>query len=491
MQQSITLFVLMAGAILAALIVSAGMFGTVQLVSRRTHGYLHLMFYAMLLIIALGTLLYPRDLTTSALSFDEAVPLARHPVLIWLQPLVSLLVLTVSAERIFSRCIGTDKSAPVPATLLGVFVLFWLGTVAAPALLGAHPYISHDYVYSLVIGIAALLATSTERDLAFNAARNSLLIFMAVGLLVIPFKPEFVLDISYNQGLLPGVPRLAGLAPHAVSLGILAQLGLVCLLAYPYRSVWLNRLAWAIGLAALFLAQSKSAWISFALCIVCFVVLRHGAGFWRRAVDPLRPAFGITSILMLMVAALAVLLFLMFGEVDARLSRFFNSSEGTQLISLTGRDKIWAIAYEEWLRNPVFGYGPLIWESAFRTSIGMPNATHAHNQFMDTLSRSGTVGAATLLLYGLVLLVMSVRYARASRGLTLMLFIALALRSISEVPLSLFGYGAELFTQVLLLIELAAASADYRVRQTQHAQEKIRRSAAALSNPLVTTGLNA
>ena len=490
MQQFVTLSIFVAGAILAALIASVGMAGAAHLASRRTHGYLHLMFYAMVLIVALSTLLSVRDLTSSVLSFEETAPLARHPVLVWAQPLVSLLILTVSAERIISHLIRQDKSTSAPPVLLLAFVLFWLGTVAAPALLGAHPYVSHDYAYPLVIGIAAVLATGTERDLAFRATRNALLLFMAAGLLLIPFKPELVLDTSYSQGLLPGVPRLAGLAAHAVSLGILAQLGLVCLLAYPYRQVWLNRLAWIIGLAVLFLAQSKSVWISFIVCLICFTVFRYGPGFWRRVGDPVRPEFGILSILILMLAVLATILVLMFGDVDARLSSFFNSSKGAQLVSLTGRDKIWAIAYEEWLRNPVFGYGPLIWESAFRTSIGMPNASHAHNQFMDTLSRSGTVGAVALLLYGLVLLVMSVRHANSSKGLTLVLFVVLAMRSVSEVPLSLFGYGAELFTHLLLLMTLAVASGKARVRKVQPASEKTRHPAPPVRDSLVTARFN-
>ena len=486
MPQFVSLSVFVAGAILAALIASAGMAGTVQLASRRPHGYLYLMFYAMVLMIALSTLLSVRDLTSNALSFSEPAPLARHPVLAAVQPLVSLLALTVSAERIINYWIKRDKSISAPPVLLLTFILFWLGTVASPALLGAHPYQSHDYVYSLVIGIAAVLATGTERDLAFKATRNALMVFMAAGLLLIPFKPELVLDTSYTQGLLPGVPRLAGLAAHAVSLGILAQLGLVCLLAYPYRHAWLNRLAWVIGLVVLFLAQSKSAWISFAVSLICFAALRHGPGFWRRFSDPLRPGFGILSLLMVMLLVLVTVLALMFGDVDARLSSFFNSSQGAQLVSLTGRDKIWAIAYDEWLRNPVFGYGPLIWEADFRISIGMPNASHAHNQFMDTLSRSGTVGAVALLLYGWVLMVMSVRHATASRGLTLVLFVALAMRAVSEVPLSLFGYGAELFTHLLLLMTLAVASGEAHVRKIQTASERIRRTAPPVRNSLVT-----
>jgi O-antigen ligase len=88
----------------------------------------------------------------------------------------------------------------------------------------------------------------------------------------------------------------------------------------------------------------------------------------------------------------------------------------------------------------------------------MSNATHAHNQFMDTLSRAGTVGAVGLAFYAAVLLWLSLRFARATQGLSLGLFLALLLRAISEVPLLMFGYSPDLIIHVLLLMVLASAS---------------------------------
>jgi hypothetical protein len=148
----------------------------------------------------------------------------------------------------------------------------------------------------------------------------------------------------------------------------------------------------------------------------------------------------------------------LFGDVGEQADEFLNSAAGAQLMTLTGRDRIWAVAIEEWQSNPLFGYGPEIWGRQFRASIGMPNATNAHNQFMDTLARSGTVGAVALVLYAGVLLVMSVRHAKATRGFSLALFLAIALRSISEVPLLLLGYGTELFSHLLLIVTLASAA---------------------------------
>jgi O-antigen ligase len=476
MNQFVTISVLIAGAILAALAATLGMAGTVHLTSRRSHGYMHLIFYALLLTAALGSLLAGRDFAGAGMNFAQAAAPERHPIMKLAQPLISLLILTVAGERIVMHWLRRDESARAPLLLLATFLLFWVGTVAAPALLGANPYLAHDYVYPLVMGIAALLVSGAERDLAFRAARNALVLFVAAGLLLIPFKASLVLDTSYIQGLVPGVPRLAGLASHPVTLGLLSQLGLLCLMAFPYQQVWLTRLAWVIGLGSLFMAQSKTAWIAFVLSSACLLAVQRVPEWWGRVSNPVqRPDSGIVSVLMFMVAVATMALVLMFADLEARWDSFFDSAQGAQFASLTGRDLIWAIAYDEWQRNPLFGYGPTLWDENFRAIIGLPNATSAHNQFMDTLSRSGSVGALALTIYALVLLLLSLRYARASRGISLALFVALALRSVSEVPLALFGYGADLITHILLLITLAAAAGEAHVRLAQ--------SSGALKHP--------
>jgi O-antigen ligase len=209
----------------------------------------------------------------------------------------------------------------------------------------------------------------------------------------------------------------------------------------------------------LFMAQSKTAWVAFLLCAICMIAVRHGPGMWRRLGDPREGAFGIVVCLAGMLLAIGLLGVVLFADLGAQVTDFSETAQGAQLISMTGRDQIWAVALEEWHQNPVFGYGPSLWDDAFRQSIAMPNATSAHNQFLDTLARSGTVGAVGLVIYAVVLLVMSLRYARATGGLSLALFVSLALLSISEVPLILLGYGTELFAHLLLVITLASAAA--------------------------------
>ncbi|MDP3759594.1 MAG: O-antigen ligase family protein [Ramlibacter sp.] len=424
--------------------------------TRTHHGFLHWVMPAMIGMVALSALMSGRNLSLTFVELMTVGEPARGPVVVWAQRLVSILLVAAAAERIVNH-VAQHRHLPSP-TLAIVFAFYWMATVAAPAFLGSHPLLSHEYLYTLVIGFAAVLVTGSEVDRILAAARTALFTFIAAGILLIPVMPAMVLDQSYAQGLMPGVPRFGGLAPHAVAMAMFAQAFLLLLWARPFQRNWLNVLAWVMGLAALFLAQSKTAWIAFLLCALCMALVRHGGRMWRRISDPRNGAMGIFTLLLVLVGVGALLGWIVVGDVDAQWSNFADTAQGAQLISMTGRDQIWAVAVEEWRASPLFGYGPGLWDADFRAAIGMPNATSAHNQFMDTLARAGSAGASALVVYSLVLLVMSLRHAKASGGLSLALFVALALRSISEVPMLLQGYGTELFLHLLLLVTLAAAA---------------------------------
>jgi O-antigen ligase len=196
------------------------------------------------------------------------------------------------------------------------------------------------------------------------------------------------------------------------------------------------------------------------------VLMRHGPSAWKRLADPRQGGFGILVCMGVMLLGGAVLAVALFTDLGGSVSDFLDTQQGEQLMTLTGRDQIWAIAWQEWDAHKWFGYGPGLFDDDFRMAIHMPNATNAHNQFMDTLARSGSVGAVALVAYAAVLLVLSLRYARRTGGLSAALFIALALRSISEVPLNIFGYGTEFFAHLLLVVTIAAA-ASLRSQATQ------------------------
>jgi O-antigen ligase len=427
----------------------------------RRDGLLFLIFPAMLVLGGLEVLLSGRDLTEAFLMLEkdaQALERAtRHPAIVWLQRGVSLLLLAVCFERIFSHFM---QRKPVPSPMLtSSFVLFWVTTVAITAVAAPHPRISHEYLYPLVLGIACSLSGPLDRDRILATVRNSLFIFMLAGAVLIPVNPGLVLDNSYMQGLIPGLPRFGGLTPHPVMMGMLAQIALVILWVRPFRRGSLNFAAWLLGLAVLFVAQSKTAWLCFIISACCLMVVRRGSDAVHKAGDPRASSFGVGLLLMVIVAVLAVMVAVLVFDLPTLISDFFNTSAGAQLASLTGRDRIWVVAMEEWGHNPIFGYGLTIWDADYRQAIGMPQATHAHNQFLDTLSRSGLIGATGLVVYAIVLTVMAFRYARATGGLSLALWFSTALPAVSEVPLLLIDYGSHVMTHFLLIVAVASGAA--------------------------------
>ncbi|HEY8050671.1 MAG TPA: O-antigen ligase family protein [Ramlibacter sp.] len=422
----------------------------------RDHGYMNWVLPLMLIYAAIDVLLSGRDLSQVYAELAGLAGGTHSPLMPWIQRVVSLALLLICVERI-SCHFAHERRMPSPA-LAWAFVAYWVCTVASPSLFGAHPDVSHEYAYALIIGIAALMVTTQEIGSIIDTARDTLFLLMLVSVALIPFWPTLVLDESYTQGFLPGVARLGGLAPHPVAMGMFAQIGLLLLWARPYRSRWINVLAWTLGLAVLFFAQSKTAWIAFVLCSITMLVVRHGANAWRRMGDPREGTFGIVVCLCVMAAAASVLAVFLFTDVGGRVNEFLDTDQGNQLMTLTGRDQIWAVAWEEWHAHPWFGFGPGLFDDDFRMAVNLPNATNAHNQFMDTLARSGVIGVAALVAYALVLMFMSFKYARRTGGLSLALFFALALRSVSEVPMMLFGYGTEFFGHLLLVVTLAAAA---------------------------------
>lgn len=422
--------------------------------------YLYLLFPAMLVLTALEVLLMQRDLSQNFADLmreAEAGPIARSPILAWVQRGVSLLLIAACLHRIASQFLHT-RPIPSPA-LTWTFLLYWMTTVAATAVLATHTRISHEYLYPLLLGIACTFVAGVERDRILDVVRSALLLFLLAGWLMLPANPNAVLDLSYS-GLLGGIPRFGGLATHPVMLGLLAQTALVLLWVRPYQRGWLNASAWLVGGGALFLAQSKTAWLAFLISAICLLIVRRSPTAVHKLGDPRAgSSFGVGMCLAVIAVVVAFLGLMLVADLAGEVVDFLSSSQGEQLTSLTGRDRIWVVAMEEFARHPVFGYGITIWDADHRQEIAMPNATHAHNQFIDTLARSGMVGMFGLVVYAVTLLVMSVKYARASGGLSMALFLTLALLSVSEVPLLIIDYGSHVLTHALLILTVAAAAA--------------------------------
>ncbi len=445
-------------AFMAAIFAALAVAGATHYTKGKHTGWLQYYFYVVLFYMSVTTIFSYRELTASTADFATAAPLAQSAITVWTSRLVSVFLVISSLERLFSVWLSHEKRTTTAAVLAIAFILLWLTSVASPAFLGRHPYATHDNLYPLLIGWAAIQFSARECSAALFSARNGTLLFILLGYLFLPFRPGLVLETGYTQGYIAGLPRFVGLAPHAVALGLLVQVALLLVWHHPYRNVLLNRAAWLLCLTTLFLAQSKTAWISFVLSAAVMAAYRNGNAMRKRVMDPTRPQLGIALIGAAITGALLLTAAFFYADAASSIMEYLDSAQGSQLMTLTGRDKIWAITLSEFHANPLFGYGAQLFSEDYRLIIGMPFATHGHNQLMDSLGRSGLVGTIPLVAYFILLTVLSIKYAQASRGLSLALYLVLAFRCVSEVPLAITTNTQEFLAHLALLIVLVGAA---------------------------------
>ena len=410
-------------------------------------GYLHLAPYAILCGAALDILLSGRSLD----NFYEllTVTVVRSSVSILLVRVVTVFLMMASLERILA-------SARIHRHLLGnkpiltwCFGLFWLGSVGLNMAFSAHPYFAHEYLYSLVLGLGILALTPEEAKKFIQAFRNGLILFLAASFFMILIKPSLVMESNYSQGYIAGLPRMAGLAAHAVLLGELSLLTGLLLWMYPLQNRLIQIMAIMLAVVAFFLAQSKTAWFSAVPCMGVMLWYRYKLRLDHSVrKNHAMPLLILIIIILSLVVATTIFAFSGIGD---SLARFLSSNEGSQLTSLTGRDVIWDFALSEWSKYPTFGYGPEFLNLNQRLSIGMTNAVHAHNQFIDLLARSGMVGFLSVLPYLATVCMLVRKVDLAYKSLAMAFLIAVLIRCVSEVPLSLYGYGVELLVQLSLL----------------------------------------
>jgi O-antigen ligase len=200
--------------------------------------------------------------------------------------------------------------------------------------------------------------------------------------------------------------------------------------------------------------------------------VRHGS----KLSENIREGKNIGATLLTLAAAslsiIGIVAIMLFGNLDDRFAKLASTKEGGELLSFTGRDQIWRVALDEWARNPLVGYGSHLFDEEYRDMIGMTFATHGHNQLIDTLARAGTIGAIGLVCFMVMFAFMVFKTAKRTQGLSLALFVLVIVRSISEVPIHLWGYGTEAFTIFFILLmsiePYAPAEARQRFRRFQN-----------------------
>lgn len=268
------------------------------------------------------------------------------------------------------------------------------------------------------------------RTLTFNLRAIILLSLLAA--FVLP-------DIAFNtveSRTVFGFSRLQGIALHPNGLAFLAVLLILIQTARNPKKIWQ-----LLAVVALVLAQSSTAYI--ALLIGLALMKGRFAIFLRWV-----------------TTAAAVVAMSIYIVSPRTLGDIWESVAPEDFNSLNGRTRIWTAALYGFRQNPPWGYGPSLLNEEFRSqymSGAFEAAGQAHNQFVQSLGESGLVGASTLGILTLVLIVRAWHARIPSAGLPLAVLGAFLVRSLTETPLRPSGVSLATFVVVAVICLIATA----------------------------------
>lgn len=336
--------------------------------------------------------------------------------------------LVMIVKTLLSRHIEKRTGTTLFVTYLAMVVPSFISSV-----FGTNPVFNHFIFFAPLIFALAYLAQPTSDWLWYvKQFKRVLLFYIALSALMGVIVPSWTTGTALT--LIPGFTfRLHGIFSHSNSLGMAALIYLVLDMADPDRRSIYRRAAWLISFAVLVATQSKTAWVGALLAYgILFAYKLHSYQSPRMSylvapaiVGGLLVFSGLIGLL-LGFAALGG----WFGALD--------SETYTSLTTLTGRTTLWEITVNTWRDNPVFGYGPSLWDMEYRLKYApiqlRYSAGMAHNQFFQSLGESGVLGVLGLMVYVSTLLYFGVRFFSVTRGVSLSLVAVLITRSVSETP---------------------------------------------------------
>lgn len=449
------IFLAMGGSVLSILAVAMVLvFALIMHTQTRIGRYfVPLMLALCALGMTLGVVLSGRNVRFAAFAVDSMSSAPGGAT--WPNRLITFLMLGLSLAIIVGRIFDSLKMSGVrrffgpEKPLAVVFILYFLATNVVPAFMGERPAFIHNQYYAFPLFIVAIVSASLDLKLVIEWAKMALYAIMVASLVAIAIAPDMALQPAYS-GWIPGLSfRLWGVGSSPNSIGPLAVLTLLLEYIQPTQQRWVKKIMISSTVAVFVLAQSKTAWIAAIISFQCILLYRYGLDRQGRV------HFGTVIFLLLLGAAVSIAMMVMPPAV--LLDMLSDSKAGNDVLTLTGRTRIWGIALDVWKDNPIFGFGPTLWDNAFRASIQMPFAMHAHNQFLNSMGQAGTVGLVALIAYMVVLSWGAVCIAAQTRGGSLALLVLIWMRCITETPLTITTlFNGEVYSH-LILVMLAAS----------------------------------
>jgi O-antigen ligase len=443
----------------AAMLLALGAVTVVVLASdasRRTRtSFFPWIFPIIAMAMAFGPLTSQRNLSLVTPFFEASYD--EIGVAKWVSRIFVIAALVIASERIFTFVVNRRRIWPAGSLLLTGVLAVNLTHYVLAAFLGERSSFSFFHLYPFFLFPAAYLCAHEDRERCNTYCKATLLWFLLASAAVAAARPELVVQFRYTEGLIPGVSlRYWGLGSHANSLGPLALLFLLCIAHRPFRLRFVQWFSVVLGLASLVGTQSKTMW---GAALVAFAILALVRILPRLAADWRKGRLSLAFVLALGVAAMAALgVFVVALGLGNNLwsSRLTEFAQANNVTTLTGRSRIWALALDDFWRNPLFGYGPAWGDLEYRISRNAASAVHAHNQLVHSAGSAGAFGLMATAAYLVLLVVFAARAFHRSDGFSAALVAVILVHSVTEVPLLTRGLASpammwQLLTFVVLV----------------------------------------
>jgi O-antigen ligase len=328
--------------------------------------------------------------------------------------------------------------------LLGGVIVLFVG-IAFSSVFGQYPKISIGYLTSIVLLFTALVMPDVDYKWLVDQIKIVLLIYIWGTLLSIIIVPEWSIEFPYYQGYLPWLQiRLHGLTTHAIMTATLAWFYVTLEIAFPSKSIF-RLISIILAVLIIFLCQAKTMLFILLLTLVFF--------FYYYFVK--KPTFNklIVIIWVLLILICFSFLFIILSDTSLIKSGFLEL-DIENIYSLTGRTKIWSIVFDIFKENPVFGYGPHLWDrdmSLMWLDVLGWTPTHSHNQYLQTLGETGVFGFVSFITYIVLLFMYSWKVRKLGNGVALILIVGWLIRGFTEVWFSSASLGGNLLVHFLIV----------------------------------------
>ncbi len=283
-----------------------------------------------------------------------------------------------------------------------------------------------------------------------NFVHRLLNVYIAINYIVIIFASNWALQKGYTIGWFDAIQvRLYGVSGHPNNLSSLLLLYIFLTLSMSWISSS-KKIFFLISASILIiLCQSKTILLILFVCLTYFSVLKY-----QEKVTAKEKSF-FKFITIFFTIIFLVLFVSSIGEIDSILKGFLGEARYNRLSTLTGRAIIWQVTIEELIKNPIFGYGPGLYDNPelFQKRLGF-TPSHAHNQIFQTLGETGFLG---LVLF----LVVWFNFGRASfssrnsNSIVKVLFLAMTIRLITQSVLR-SGFDEIFLFQIIFVFILRA-----------------------------------